>query len=73
MKFYSHSNINSNYTKAISLANVRSVERTTGAGASKIRFGVVIKYCDGKQETFELLHEEESKTVHKEIIDLLNK
>ena len=73
MKFYSHANNNGNYTKAISLTDVRSVERTIGAGVSKIRFGVTVKYCDGKKETFEFLHEEESKTVHQEIIDLLNK
>lgn len=72
MKFYTYSNNNNNYTKAISLANIRSIERTISAGTSKIRFGVQVSYCDGKNEIFTWLEEEESKKIFKEIVDLLN-
>ena len=72
MKFYTYSNNNNNYTKAISLANIRSIERTISISTSKIRFGVQVNYCDGKGENFMWLEEEESKKVLKEIIDLLN-
>lgn len=72
MKFYSYSNNNGNYTLAISLENIRSIERDTSSGASKIRYSVVIHYCDGKNETFRWLYEEESKKVYEEILNLLN-
>lgn len=73
MKFYSYSNNNGNYTLAISLENIRSVERGEAhGGASKIRYNVVIHYCDDKNETFRWLYEEESKKLYEEIVNLLN-
>lgn len=72
MKFYTYSNNNGNYTKAISLANIRSIERTIGISSSKIRFGVQVNYFDDKEENFIWLEEDESKKVFKEIVDLLN-
>lgn len=73
MKFYSYSNNNYNYTKAISLENVRSIERENRGGTSKIRYSIVLNYIDGKTESLMWLEEEESKEVYKEIIELLNK
>lgn len=73
MKFYSCSNDGGQYAKAVSLENVRSVERNIGSGASKIRYSVTLNYHNGKTETFIWLNEEESKRVYKEIVDLLNK
>jgi hypothetical protein len=72
MKFYTYSNNNNDYTKAISLTNIRSIERINGVGGSKIRFSVKVNYCDGKEENLLWLEEEESKKVLKEIVDLLN-
>lgn len=72
MKFYTYSNNNNNYTKAISLANIRSIERTSTMSTSKIRFGVQINYFDSKEENLIWLEEEEAKKVFKEIVDLLN-
>jgi hypothetical protein len=73
MKFYSYTNDNENYTKAISLSNVRSITRDIGNGRSAIRFGVSLTYCDGSHQSLPWLGEEESKKIYKEIVDLLNK
>lgn len=73
MKFYSYTNHNKSYTKAISLSGVRSVTRDTGIGQSAIRFGVTLTYQDGSRQCLNWLDEEESKKVYKEIIDFLNK
>lgn len=73
MKFYSYTNKNNNYTKAISLNGVRSIERNCGSGKSEIRFFVNLAYFDGSSETFPYLFDNESKEVYKEILNLLNK
>ena len=73
MKFYSYTNENKSYTKALTLLNVRSVKRYTGTGKSAIRFGVTLTYLDGTTEHFDYLHEDESKKLYKELVDLLNK
>jgi hypothetical protein len=73
MKFFSYSNHNKNYTKAISLENARSLSITSSSGKSAIRFSVVIDYHNGTHESFFYLEEEESKKLYKEILDLLNK
>lgn len=73
MKFYSYTNNNKNYTKAISLSGVRSVTHNTGVGKSAIRFGVTLTYQDGSNQSLHWLDEEESKKVYKEIVDFLNK
>lgn len=72
MKFYSYANNNGNYTKAISLENVRSIERIDGSGKSAIRFAVRIDYFNGMSECLNYLHEEESKKVYESILNLLN-
>lgn len=73
MKFYSYTNNNKNYTKAISLENIRSVERLTGSGKSAIRFSIRINYFNSTIECFDWLEEEESKKVFNELTKLLNK
>lgn len=74
MKFYSYTNENKNYTKAVSLQNVRSVQITEFVGGkSAIRFGVSIVYRGGSGEDFSCLTEKESKKVYNEILNLLNK
>ena len=72
MKFYSYTNENNNYTKAISLDGIRSIERVGGSGKSTIRFSVILVYFNGSSEALNYLLEEESKKVYKEILDLLN-
>lgn len=72
MKFYNYSNINKNYTKAISLNNVRSVEVKESSGKSAVRFSVEITYCDNNVETFRTLNEQEAVAVQMEIVNLLN-
>jgi hypothetical protein len=72
MKFYSYTNENENYTKAISLNDVRAIERNIGSGKSAIRFSVSLTYCDGSDQSLPWLHEEESKKIYKEIVELLN-
>lgn len=71
MKFYSYTNNNKNYTKAISLEDVRSVERTSGSGKSAIRFSVLVNYFNGTHENLSWLEETESKKVFDEIITLI--
>jgi hypothetical protein len=73
MKFYSYTNENKNYTKAVSLQNVRSIKITENSGKSAIRFGVSITYQDGSCESLPYLEKEESKKVYNEILNLLNK
>lgn len=72
MKFYPYSNENKNYSRAISLSEIRSVERNSGSGKSAIRFSVCVKYLNGTQEILDCLFEEESKKVFDEILNLLN-
>lgn len=73
MKFYSHANKNKSYHKTVSLAEVRSVEKTEYRGTkSAIRFVVNITYKDGTQENFDELQEEESFVVYSKIIKILN-
>ncbi len=73
MKFYSYANNNDNYTKAVSLENVRSVHLVTGSGKSAIRFSVRIEYANDTHETFLYLEAAEAKKVYQTIVDLLNK
>ena len=73
MKIYSYTNKNNDYTKAISLDGIRSIERISGSGKSTIRFSVKLNYFDGNDESYYYLLEEESKEVYKEILNLLNK
>ena len=72
MKFYSYTNKNNNYTKAISLEGVRSLHLCNGEGKSAIRFSVRVEYADGRDERFSLLDNDEAKQVYKSILDLLN-
>lgn len=72
MKFYSYTNNNKSYTKAISLANVRSLQRGQGDGKSPIRFFVTIEYVDGHSENFNFLEGDEANQVYAEILELLN-
>lgn len=72
MKFYSYTNNNTNYTKAISLNNVRSLKIDKGSGKSAIRFSVHLNYFDGSNEALLWLEEVESKKVYNEILKLLN-
>lgn len=73
MKFYSYTNNNNNYTKAISLENILSVEISEYSGKSAIRFIVNINYINKEKETFSSLEKEEAKKVYNEILSLLNK
>jgi hypothetical protein len=72
MKFYSYANDNGNYTKALSLEQVRSVSCEAGTGKSSIRFSVRLDYFDGSNESFLWLNETESQKVYKEIVEILN-
>jgi hypothetical protein len=71
MKFYSYANENRNYTKALSLEQVRSVSCEAGTGKSSIRFSVQINYSDGSHDSFSWLNEAESQKVYKEIVEIL--
>ena len=73
MKFFSYTNRNNNYSKAISLENVRSIQILDGTGKSAIRFGVRVDYTKGTHESLIWLELDEAKKVFKEIVDLLNK
>lgn len=72
MKFYSYTNRLQDYVKAISLRNVRSVERCENEG-KRARFSVSIKYCDGSYEHFPWLESDESLLVYQNIVELLLK
>lgn len=72
MKFYSYSNENKNYTKAISLQNVCSVELCNGNGKSAIRFSVRVVYANGRVEELPWLKQEEVSKVYNAIVGLLN-
>lgn len=73
MKFYSYTNQNKDYTKAVSLSNVRSMQKTKGTGQSQVRFGVTIHYFDGSSESFSYLFADESTKVYNEILSHLEK
>ena len=72
MKFYSYSNKNNDYTRAVSLKNVRVVETYIGSGKREICYGVRITYYDNSTELFSWLGYDEAKAVYKQIVDLLN-
>lgn len=72
MKFYSYSNKNHNYTKAVTLEGVRSLNLCNGDGKSAIRFSVRIEYADGHNEQFHYLENDEAKQVYEAILKLLN-
>lgn len=72
MKFYSYSNKNKNYTKAIALDNIRSLYLNKGEGKSEIRFSVRAEYADNHNEQFLYLYEDEAKQVYEAILKLLN-
>ena len=72
MKFYSYTNKNNNYTKAVILEGVRSLHLCNGDGKSAIRFSIRIEYADGHNEQFHYLENEEAKKLYKAILDLLN-
>ena len=73
MKFYSYSNKNRNYSKAISLKNVRSIHLCDGSGRSEVRFSVRVEYVDGNNESLPHLFADEAKKVFDEIVKILNK
>lgn len=73
MKYYSYSNQNKNYTRAISLHNVRSIAICEGAGKSVIRFSVRVDYCDGGIEHFLHLYKDEATILYKKIFEKLTK
>lgn len=73
MKFYSYSNQNENYTKAISLENIRTFKIDESTGKSVIRFGIRVDYIDKHFESLPYLEEAEAKKVYNEILNLLNK
>lgn len=72
MKFFSYKNNNDNYSKAISLQNVRTVTIKEGSGKSVVRFFIEFTYYDGKIENFNWLQLEEAERVFKNIISALN-
>ena len=72
MKFFSYTNKNNNYTKAVILEGVRSLHLCNGDGKSAIRFSVRIEYADGHNEQFHYLEGDEAKQVYKSILGLLN-
>ena len=72
MKFFSYTNKNNNYTKAVILEGVRSLHLCNGDGKSAIRFSVRVEYADGRNEQFHYLEGDEAKQVYKSILDLLN-
>jgi hypothetical protein len=73
MKFYSYTNKNNNYTKAISLENIRSISIVEGSGKSVIRFSLSICYIDNEKESLAWLEKQEAEILYKAIVDLLNK
>lgn len=72
MKFYAYTNENKNYSKAITLTDIRSIKRNEGSGKSAIRFSVSITYMNDATELLDCLHDEESKKVFREIVSFLN-
>lgn len=72
MKFFSYTNENKNYSKAISLPNIRTVTAVEGSGKSACRFFIKFDYVDGKIEYLDYLHQEEAERVFKNIVSTLN-
>ena len=72
MKFFSYTNKNNNYTKAVILEGIRSLHLCNGDGKSAIRFSVRIEYANGHNEHFHYLEGDEAKQVYKSILGLLN-
>ena len=73
MKYFSYANRNHNYTRAISLKNIRAVNIYENDGKSAIRYGIKVVYINGSSETFAWLLEDEAKKVFETIVNLLNK
>lgn len=73
MKFYSYSNENEDYTKAVSIENIRSISVNEGCGNSSIRFDVSIRYSNNTTESFLFLYETEAKRLYRNILYVLNK
>ena len=71
MKFFSYTNNNCNYTKAVSLENIRSLHRCQGEGKSSLRFYIRIEYMDGYNERFDFLEVDEVVEVYGKILKLL--
>lgn len=72
MKFYSYTNNNKSYTKAVSLENLRSIHLLTGTGRSAIRFSVRLDYLNNEIEFFDWLEDGESRKLYNTLIELLN-
>ena len=72
MKFYSYSNKNRNYTKAVALEGVRALSLCNGDGKSAIRFSVRVDDADGHNEQFHYLESDEAKQVYEAILKVLN-
>lgn len=71
--YFSYSNNNKNYTKAVSLQNVRSINIDKDKNIrSEFRYVVNIRYTDSDYESFEYLYEEEAETLYKQIVEELN-
>lgn len=73
MKFYSYSNENEDYTKAVSIENVRYISINEGYGHCSVRFYLAIHYSDGTTEEFPSLYESEVKRLYRDVLDALNK
>lgn len=72
--FFSYSNNNKNYTKAVSLNDVRSVCIDKDENSkSAIRYAVIIQYTDKEFAAFRHLEKGEAETVYENIIKELNK
>lgn len=72
MKFFSYTNESKTYTKAISLANIRSIETNTGTGKGALRFSVGVVYLDGTHDSFDWLTETEMPIAYGKLLTALN-
>lgn len=72
MKFFSYTNENKNYSRAISLQNIRTVTAKESTGKSACRFFIEFDYVDDKIEYLNYLHQEEAEQVFKNIVSALN-
>lgn len=71
--YFSYSNNNKNYTKAVSLKNVRSINIDKDKNIrSGFKYLVNIRYTDSNYESFQYLYEEEAETLYKQIVEELN-